>query len=106
MQQGGIQIVHVNSVLDRIETKLVARPDGHSRLGTTARHPHGKAIWVVIATVMMTAGWPVLTSRIGSVLPGSAADRAGLQGGDRIVALNDSEISRWDDLVQRIRALY
>src|SRR5262249_7130912 len=57
---------------------------------------------VVIATVMMTAGWPELTSRIGSVLPNSAADRAGLQGGDRIVALNGDEVSRWNDVVTRI----
>jgi regulator of sigma E protease len=58
---------------------------------------------VVIAAMLMSAGWPVMTSRIGSVLPGSPAERAGLQSGDKIVSINGEEVKRWDEMVQKIR---
>ncbi len=38
------------------------------------------------------------TSLIGSVAPGSAAERAGVKPGDRIVAVNDESVSRWLEL--------
>lgn len=40
---------------------------------------------------------------IGEVMPGEAAERAGLQAGDRIVAVNNDPVVDWYDWVERIR---
>ena len=37
------------------------------------------------------------------VMPGEAAERAGLQAGDRIVAVNNDPVVDWYDWVERIR---
>ena len=36
--------------------------------------------------------------RLGSVIPGGAAERAGLQAGDVIVRIGDETITRFEDL--------
>jgi regulator of sigma E protease len=58
---------------------------------------------VVIAGLFMT-GWPTPTSLVGSVLPDSPAEQAGLQPGDRIVAVEGEEIWRWRELTEAVRA--
>jgi regulator of sigma E protease len=57
----------------------------------------------LIAAILM-AGVPTLTSRIGGVLPGSAAERAGLREGDRVVAAGGESLWRWEDLEAKLRA--
>ncbi len=57
----------------------------------------------LIAAILM-AGVPTVTSRIGSVLPGSAAERAGLVHGDRVVAVDGEPLWRWDELDARLAA--
>jgi regulator of sigma E protease len=57
---------------------------------------------VVMAGVLMTIGFPDLTSKIGTVRPGTPAERAGLRGGDRIVGIDGTPISRWEELRERI----
>lgn len=56
---------------------------------------------VLIASILMS-GVPTLTSRVGGVLPGSPAERAGILEGDRIVAVNGEEIWRWPDLEDKL----
>lgn len=46
---------------------------------------------------------PPLAPVIGKVLPGSAAERAGLREGDEIIAVDGTEVERWDALVDIIR---
>jgi regulator of sigma E protease len=41
---------------------------------------------------------------VETVIPGGAAERAGIQAGDRILAINGAPISSWDELVKAIRA--
>jgi regulator of sigma E protease len=41
---------------------------------------------------------------IETVLPGSVAERAGLQPGERIVAVNGAPIATWEQLVKAVRA--
>lgn len=43
-------------------------------------------------------GYPTLTTRVGSVLNGYGAEEAGIQAGDKIIALNGEELKSWDDL--------
>ncbi len=45
---------------------------------------------------------PLVSTRIGQVLPGHVAEQAGLRSGDRIVALNGSPVAEWDQLAKFI----
>jgi regulator of sigma E protease len=49
------------------------------------------------------SGIPYLTTTIGSVKPDSPAAQAGLQPGDKVLALNDQKVERWDQLSSLIR---
>jgi regulator of sigma E protease len=55
---------------------------------------------VVLAGFFMTVGQPFTPADIGEVIPGSAAERAGLQPKDRIVAIDDRAIERFEDIQQ------
>jgi regulator of sigma E protease len=46
---------------------------------------------------------PLITTAIGKILPGSPADRAGLKAQDLIVAVNDSAVGQWDQLVALVQ---
>lgn len=47
---------------------------------------------------------PTLDPVIGDLVSGGAADRAGLQPGDRIVAIAGQQVESWRDLVQAVNA--
>ncbi len=47
---------------------------------------------------------PLLSTRIGQVLPGQVAQQAGLQIRDRIVALDGTPVAEWDQLAKAIHA--
>jgi len=53
---------------------------------------------VVLLCVGYAAGWPVLVSQIGEVLPDSPAMTAGFKSGDQIVAIDGKPVWRWDDM--------
>lgn len=79
----------------------------HKRLGqraaVVAAGPIANFIFaiVVFAGVFSIVGQPFTPPEIGAVMEGSAAEKAGLQAGDRIVAINGSEIERFEQ-IQRI----
>ena len=58
----------------------------------------------LLMLVFLFYGVPVLSNQIGSVEPGSPADRAGIQKGDRIVALNGKPVAHWEELSKGIKA--
>ncbi len=45
---------------------------------------------------------PLLSTRIGQVLPGHVAEQAGLRSGDRILALNGTPVVEWEQLAKTI----
>nr|WP_298414920.1 sigma E protease regulator RseP [uncultured Halomonas sp.] len=47
---------------------------------------------------------PDIPPVLGQVLEGEAAAQAGLETGDRIVALNDADVTSWMDFVETVRA--
>ncbi|HEX2280774.1 MAG TPA: RIP metalloprotease RseP, partial [Thermomicrobiales bacterium] len=79
----------------------------HKRLGQraaiVAAGPIANFLFAIIcaAILFMSVGRPFTPPEIGSVLPGSAAERAGLQPGDRFVQLDGSRIDAFEE-IQRI----
>ena len=53
---------------------------------------------IVLFAGIYLVGSPEPISRVGVILPGSAADAAGLQDGDRVVAVGDRQVQFYDDL--------
>ncbi len=58
---------------------------------------------VLFALLFATAGEPVILPEVGEVLAGSAAAQAGLQTGDRILAIDGQPVEEFED-IQRIVA--
>jgi regulator of sigma E protease len=56
---------------------------------------------VLFAGLFAAIGRPVIRPEVGQILPGSAAAQAGLQVGDRIARIDDTSITRFED-IQRI----
>ncbi len=56
---------------------------------------------VLLAGLFATVGQPFTPAVVGNVVPGSAAEEAGILAGDRIVGLDGSAIERFEE-VQRI----
>jgi len=56
---------------------------------------------VLLGGLFATVGQPFTPPIVGDVVPGSAAEEAGIQAGDRIVGLDGSAIERFEE-VQRI----
>jgi regulator of sigma E protease len=45
---------------------------------------------------------PLVSTRIGQVLPGQVAQQAGIRGGDRVLAVNGAPVGEWDQLAKII----
>ncbi|MFD2261274.1 RIP metalloprotease RseP [Lacibacterium aquatile] len=52
----------------------------------------------ILAGLFMVAGQSVTEPLVGSVIAGSAAEKAGIQSGDRIVSLDGDQIERFDQI--------
>jgi regulator of sigma E protease len=53
--------------------------------------------------VFTFSGIPYLTTTVGGVKEGSPAAQAGLEKGDKILAIEGQKVSRWEDLSKKIR---
>lgn len=51
----------------------------------------------LIFIVLFMVGVPSVTTKVGEVVPGRPAARAGILAGDRITAINGKKVARWDD---------
>jgi regulator of sigma E protease len=54
------------------------------------------------ALIFMSIGLPSDSNVVGNVLPGKPAAIAGMQSGDKIVAINGQTVNYWSELVERI----
>jgi regulator of sigma E protease len=57
----------------------------------------------LLMVVFLFYGVPVLSNLVGAVEPDSPAAQAGIQKGDRIVAVDDKAVAAWDDLSSAIK---
>ncbi len=88
--------------------------------GAYANHPAWHRFLVILAgpamnyllalaiavTMFVTVGLPQPNPApvAGDILPGSAAERAGLRAGDRVLAFDGRAIATWNDLVAAVQA--
>jgi regulator of sigma E protease len=56
----------------------------------------------IFAAAFMTVGSPLMEPRVDEVLPGSAAEQAGIRKGDLIVEIQGSDIERFSDIQQAV----
>jgi regulator of sigma E protease len=74
-----------------------------TRLGIVFAGPLFNFLFAILAfAVVLMIGMPTLLPEIGEVKPGFPAQLAGLQEGDRIVAVDGAPIRRWEDLAKMI----
>ncbi len=58
---------------------------------------------IVLFTILFMVGLPTPSSQIGSVLPNSPAEKAGLIAGDHIVQVNHENITTWENMTKAIQ---
>jgi len=79
--------------------------------------PVGHRFWVIAAgsltnyifafvlfSIVFMVGIPTLSNKVGQVLQGYPAEKAGIMTGDRIIAINNSKIRHWEDILDSIKA--
>lgn len=59
--------------------------------------------WVILVGLFVTVGQRFTPPDVGEVMPGSAAEAAGILPGDRILELNGTRIERFEDVQRMIR---
>lgn len=62
--------------------------------------PDGDVLQKVGISMLM----PVIPAVVGEILPGSVAERSGLQVGDRILTVNNKPVEDWQQFVKWVRA--
>jgi regulator of sigma E protease len=58
----------------------------------------------LLGKIGLNPAMPLILPRIGELVPGGAAEKAGLRVGDDIRMVNGVAIAEWDDFVQQVRA--
>src|SRR5215475_933027 len=52
MEQGGVEVVHMDTVPGGVESEFIRFAEGDPRADAAAGQPNGEAIWVVIASIV------------------------------------------------------
>jgi len=58
---------------------------------------------IVLFTVLFLVGLPTPSSRVGTVMPGSIAEQAGLRAGDKIVSIDGKTVHSWSEVTKIIQ---
>lgn len=87
------------------EDELFANRPAWQRLCVVAAGPLFNFLlaFLIFWFMVVAQGQGTLLATAGKIMPDSAAQEAGLQTGDRITQINDTQIDSWDTMVQTIR---
>ncbi len=93
------------------EAELASQPNSFAvkplwaRAAIVVAGPLGNlAFAVLLFSILFATGVPVTKAKIGDVKEGMPAAAAGLRPGDRVLAVDDRPVRRWDELSAAIRA--
>jgi regulator of sigma E protease len=85
------------------EKRSFMRQSVWKKIGIVAAGPVSNLLLaVLIFTVVNMIGLPALTSEIGNLQSGSAAQDAGIKIGDKIIAIDGTAVTRWDEISEII----
>ncbi|TFG92964.1 MAG: RIP metalloprotease RseP [Syntrophobacterales bacterium] len=85
------------------EKRSFLKQSAFKRIAIVAAGPLFNFLFAILAFgIVYAIGVPVSTSMIGTVQEDSAAFEAGILSGDVIIAINDSQISRWSELADAV----
>ncbi len=75
------------------------------RLAIVTAGPAANLIFALILFFVVLLGWgvPTLSTLVGEALPGQPAAQAGIQKGDRILAIDGHRLADWTDMVKAIQ---
>ncbi len=59
---------------------------------------------ILIFTFVFMIGVPLISNKVGDIIKNSPAESASILPGDRIVAIDDTEVELWDDITKIIHA--
>src|SRR5688572_22064459 len=110
---GGYVRMHGDADPTSSTIDLAARPDPDSfpaktvwqRMAIVVAGPVANFVFaiVVLGLLFATVGRPVTPAEVGAVQEGSAAEAAGLEPGDRIVAVNGEPLGSFEELQLVVR---
>lgn len=79
--------------------------------------PPGKRFWIIIFGPLLNyilgflcfwliffIGYPTLTTKVGDLMDGFGAQAAGIQAGDKIIAVDGKRVDYWEDLQSAIQS--
>jgi regulator of sigma E protease len=64
----------------------------------------GDELWLVMEPQKETGITPLIDPIVGRVQKGSPAEKVGLEEGDRILAVGNRKVERWEDLIETIQS--
>ena len=88
---------------DEPEKSFYLRPVSHRLAVISAGPLFNVALAVLLSWGLHLGGIPVPGTWVGGVLPGTPAQKANLQTGDHIVAIDGKRIQKWSELVEIVR---
>ena len=88
---------------DEPEKSFYLRPVSHRLAVISAGPLFNVVLAILLSWGLHLGGIPVPGTWVGGVLPGTPAQKANLQAGDHIVAIDGKRIQKWSELVEIVR---